>query len=234
MKRTLERILFMVIEAFIALFGYVVGNIAPNLEAQSEKEIIKCSGLIVEDSIIVKNSLLVGEQDGSKFGVIVDRDSVDVVGTVGDGQAHSKFALKASKGLGAIELQGSAIDSVMIGAAKDGLMISIANGGADGSTFGVVANRDSVDVVGTVGEAPAQDTFVLKATKGMSTISFISPTQYQARMGATETGAVISIATGKKLDFKNSNNVSIKTDKENSLILLKDSNGLKFFDTITD
>lgn len=66
MKRTFERILFMIIGALIAFCAYLIGHIDSDLNAQDGDKVSTFDALFVKQ-LIVSHSILVGNKDNNVF-----------------------------------------------------------------------------------------------------------------------------------------------------------------------
>ena len=64
MKRTFERILFMIIGALIAFFAYMVGTTERGAEAQREVQ-----GKVIECDRLITNEIIVSNKEG---GVLIE------------------------------------------------------------------------------------------------------------------------------------------------------------------
>ena len=91
MKRTFERILFMVIGAFIAFFAYVVGNADRDADAQEvpDRGALTCHTLFAKRIVVgdpTTGGIVIGTYDKEKHG----EDGVSIVIAYGDLTRTSK------------------------------------------------------------------------------------------------------------------------------------------------
>lgn len=104
MKRTFERITFMLIGAVIALFAYIIGSIDHDVEAQGQNE-LTCETLIASKGIVVGNP-----KEGMVY-IVVDKKQL-VIAIYGKSDPktraiYEQIQMKIDNGISSITLVDS-------------------------------------------------------------------------------------------------------------------------------
>ncbi|MDE0484846.1 MAG: hypothetical protein OXI67_19905 [Candidatus Poribacteria bacterium] len=97
MQRTFERILFMIIGAFIAFLGYMVGNIDGNVNAQDSEKVAEFDTLFVKDGIIVGDETTNSIDILPKLGIFITNGPVK--------NPNSRIQLSAQSNYAVIKLE---------------------------------------------------------------------------------------------------------------------------------
>ena len=70
MNRKVERLIFMLVGAFIAFFAYILGNLDSNLQAQQ--------GFVTYDNLLVRESIVVGDLRNFHVTLTAKEDSASI------------------------------------------------------------------------------------------------------------------------------------------------------------